>query len=193
MKNEDVVLKSVQAYSDNIETYIKHNETAVLETVESFSKSLTPNSSILDAGCGPGRDIKRFKDLGHEVVGLDLNPDFVNVAKKYGNVILGDLRSLPFKNVSFDAVWACTSLVHLPFEDAKLTLEEFKRVLKPSGSLYVSVKYVGETGWVKSSRGERWFQIWDSESFVKTIETTGFKVSKIELGKSFIDVWATKQ
>jgi len=50
--------------------------------VAKFSSYLNPNALILDAGCGPGRDAKRFTDLGHNVVGIDLSTALLRIAQK---------------------------------------------------------------------------------------------------------------
>ncbi len=50
-----------------------------------------------------------------------------------------DMTKLNFKESSFDAIWACSSFLHIPKKDAKSTLEGFNRVLKNDGILYISV------------------------------------------------------
>lgn len=62
---------------------------------------------ILDVGCGPGRHSKRLAALGFEVVGIDISPRFVALARENAGpnetYLLGDARSLSF-DAEFDAV-----------------------------------------------------------------------------------------
>ena len=46
---------------------------------------------ILDLGCGPGRDLRIFADRGHRPIGLELNLEFVGMARQNGDVVAGDI------------------------------------------------------------------------------------------------------
>ena len=55
---------------------VSQNYAAFLNAIES-----DPPYSILDLGCGPGRDLSHFRSLGHEAVGLDGSQQFVAMAR----------------------------------------------------------------------------------------------------------------
>ena len=57
---------------------VSQNIAALLEHIEGG-----PPCTILDFGCGPGRDLKTFSDLGHIAVGLDGAAQFVEMARAY--------------------------------------------------------------------------------------------------------------
>ena len=57
---------------------VSQNYAALLEAIES-----DPPFSILDLGCGPGRDLRHFRSLGHEAVGLDGSQEFVAMARDF--------------------------------------------------------------------------------------------------------------
>ena len=134
------------------------NGIQVARPFATFAALLEPCSTVLDAGCGPGRDLARFAAQGHTGIGIDLNRDFVDRARAHGPVILGDLRALPLRAAAFDAVWASASLIHLPHEGAAVALREFARVARPGAPVSVSVKTAGVTGWADDMpRGRRWF------------------------------------
>lgn len=62
--------------------------------------------------------------------------------------------------ISFDAVWASASLIHLPYEDAAVALGEFARVTRTGAPISVSVKSGGVTGWADDMPiGRRWFPL----------------------------------
>ncbi len=135
---------------------------------------------MLDAGCGPGRDLARLAELGHRGVGVDLNRSCIDRARAHGSVALGDLRALPFIAASFDAVWASASLIHLPYEDAAVALGEFARVARSDAPISASVKTRGVTGWADDMPiGRRWFSIWTPDDFAGAVEKAGLSVEDV--------------
>ena len=95
---------------------------------------------ILDIGCGTGDYTERVqRELGAEVVALDLSPRMVELARARGlDARVGDIQSLPFADAEFDCVLANRVLYHLP--DLDRGLAEISRVLRPDGVL-VAVTY----------------------------------------------------
>src|SRR5271157_3715002 len=97
---------------------------------------------ILDVGCGPGRDAKYFMMNGYRVIGIDYSEGMIKEAKRRvpeGDFQKLDMRSLDFDRHTFDGVWACASILHIPKSEVRSVLEEFKQILKPKGVLYVAV------------------------------------------------------
>lgn len=111
-RNEDLdpVRASVAAYSEHVAAYSAAHAEKMADAVDRFCRGLDETAVILDAGCGPGRDLERFVRGGHCAVGVDLNEAFLAVA---ADVLEGwpvqlhqaDLRDLPFDGGAFDAVW----------------------------------------------------------------------------------------
>lgn len=99
---------------------------------------------VLDAGCGPGWESARFGAAGHDTVGIDLARAFLEIAREErgeASFARMDMRRLGFPAATFDGVWACASVLHVPRADAPATLAEFRRVLRPKGVLSLSVKH----------------------------------------------------
>ena len=189
----DVVADSVATYSDDPDAFAAFSASAVAGPFAAFAAILVPSSRVLDAGCGPGRDLARFAAQGHRGVGVDLNRDFVDRARVHGTVILGDLRALPLRAASFDAVWASASLIHLPYEDAEVALREIARVARAGAPVSVSVKTVGVTGWADDMpRGRRWFSIWNPRDFVAAVEDTGMSVEAVVGDSEWTEVRARR-
>jgi SAM-dependent methyltransferase len=97
---------------------------------------------ILDAGCGSGRDSKRFLDLGYEVVAFDASEAIRTLASEYlGRPVL----RLSFDEVrfegEFDGVWACASLLHVSRREMDGALANLSRSLKSGGAFYASFRY----------------------------------------------------
>jgi SAM-dependent methyltransferase len=81
---------------------------------------------ILDFGCGPGRDLKVFRDLGHEAIGLDGAEQFVQLARSYSGceVWCQDFLKLDLPTEYFDGVFANASLFHVPSQELPRVLRE---------------------------------------------------------------------
>ena len=94
------------------------------------------NKKVLDVGCGVGMFMNRFKKLGAEVYGIDIDKEKVKMAKKkFKNVYNAPAEKLPFQKETFDLVWLHEVIEHV--EDEKQTICEASRVLKPNGKLVI--------------------------------------------------------
>lgn len=102
--------------------------------------STAPPWSILDFGCGPGRDLAYFRSLGHEAVGLDGSEAFVEMAREYSGceVLHQDFLALDLPEARFDGVFANASLFHVPREALPDVLARLHAALKPGGVLFSS-------------------------------------------------------
>jgi SAM-dependent methyltransferase len=99
-----------------------------------------PPYRILDLGCGPGRDLVAFRDLGHVVVGLDGCPEFVVMARAASGceVWQQDMLTMTLPPASFDGVFANAVLFHLPSLALPGVLDQLHAALKPGGVLLAS-------------------------------------------------------
>ncbi len=95
---------------------------------------------ILDFGCGPGRDLRHFRDLGHEAVGLDGAERFVAMARRYSGceVLHQDFLALSLPPEHFDGIFANASLFHVPRQELPRVLRDLWQTLKPAGVLFAS-------------------------------------------------------
>lgn len=112
-----------------------------------FAASVLPYATVLDLGCGGGRDLVALSAVGLSPIGLDYSAAMVRLAMRVSRcpVALADMRSIPFADATMDGIWATASLLHLSRGELGQALEECRRVLKPGGILYASVKSgVGE-------------------------------------------------
>ena len=90
---------------------------------------------VLEVGCGWGEFAERVaRELGAEVVALDLSERMVELARERGvDARVGDVQALPFGDDEFDCVVANWMLYHVP--DVDRALAEIARVLRPGGRL----------------------------------------------------------
>lgn len=157
---------SVNFYNENAENFFSQTVRADMGLLyEKFlSKLPTTKGKILDLGCGSGRDSKHFKELGFEVVALDLSEELAKKASEYigQKVIVQDMRDLEFED-EFIGVWACASILHLPVDDIEIVFKKVFKSLKKDGIFYLSFKY-GENDYIKDGRE---FTCFTKEKFIK--------------------------
>jgi ubiquinone/menaquinone biosynthesis C-methylase UbiE len=112
------------------------------------------DKTILYAGCGYGRLMKKFSKYTEKVFGIDISGEMLKEAKKYlgdgSKLHKGSITNLPFKDHLFDIVVCDRVLMHLTELDMKTALLEFKRVLKPGGIILFSVPH--RLSWLYSVR-----------------------------------------
>ena len=96
-----------------------------------------PGEQIVDLGCGSGRALLWNRDLGAAMTGIDIAPFFSHEAREQVDLLLGDLRTLPFADATFDKAWSLDVLEHLSPDALSGMLREAARVLKPGGGLFV--------------------------------------------------------
>ena len=128
---------------------------------------------ILDFGCGPGRDLKTIRELGHVAVGLDGAARFVAMARAHSGceVWQQDFTSLALPAERFDGVFANASLFHVPGQELPRVLRELWETLKPSGVLFTSnPRGNNEEGWSQWRYGA----FHDLDAWRRYLGTAGF-------------------
>ena len=107
-----------------------------------FLSYMRPYASILDAGCGSGRDTLYFAGRGYRVTACDYSPAMVKLASRLTGQ---EIRQLSFQEVDFndqfDGIWACSSLLHVPMAEMHAAITRLSRSMKVDGVLYASFKY----------------------------------------------------
>ena len=170
MSKEDL---TIQYYNDHAESFFEN--TVNLDMTQfhhRFLGYLPEGGTILDAGCGSGRDAKAFVGAGFQVEAFDASERLTEIARKLVGPSV-PVHVLRFQEIGyedqFDGIWACASLVHVPKADLAPVFAQLNRALKPLGHLYASFKY----GEGVQTRNGRIF-IYMSESSLAQI-TSGFE------------------
>ncbi len=120
-----------------------------------FLAHMPVSGTILDAGCGVGRDALFFAQRGYRVTAFDASAEMVARARRRVGG-RADVRQMRFEDVdcidSFDGIWACASLLHVATADLPGVSRRLLMALRPGGRWYLSFKYgSGE----RYSRGRR--------------------------------------
>lgn len=154
---------------------VSQNTGALLRHLQAGAPaSETETFDILDLGCGPGRDLKTFRDLGHRPVGLDGTSAFVEMARTHSGceVWRQDLLALDLPNERFDGIYANAVLFHVPSDPLPRVLRELHASLRRGGVLFSSnPRGDGQEGW----QGER-YGVWHSlEGWRERMLAAGFE------------------
>ncbi len=147
---------------------VRQNIEALLRHIEG-----TPPFEILDFGCGPGRDLLAFQQLGHRPTGLEGSPPLAAMAREASGceVLEQNFLALALPPARFDGVFANASLFHVPSQELPRVLGELRAALKPGGVLFCSnPRGEGQEGW----QGERYGAFHDLASWRGFMHAAGF-------------------
>jgi SAM-dependent methyltransferase len=147
---------------------VSQNIGALLQYIEG-----EPPFTILDFGCGPGRDLNAFAQLGHRAVGLEGAARFAAMARAHSGceVWQQDFLELHLPDRHFDGVFANAALFHIPGQELPRVLRELHATVKPRGVVFASNPHGhNEEGW---SRG-RYGAYHDLETWRRYMSAAGF-------------------
>lgn len=149
------------------------------QTQDKFLCLLPPTASILDFGCGSGRDTKYFLDAGMQVDATDGSEELCRLASEYTGI---PVRQMLFEDLDakaqYDGIWACSSILHLPKDVLKDVIMKMIVALKEHGIIYTSFKY----GTFEGERNGRFFTDFTEETFQEFVSD----VDEIKIEESWI-------
>jgi ubiquinone/menaquinone biosynthesis C-methylase UbiE len=153
---------------------------------------LAPGRALLDLGSGPAHDGAELARRGFLVTACDPTRGLLVEAQSHamlrGRLVLGDARELPFRAGSFDAIWACASLLHIPKPQVRRSLAEALRILRQDGLLFTSMQEgvsedmvaVGES----DALPDRFYAYYRAEEWISLLEGAGFKLLEQRLKRT---------
>ncbi len=147
---------------------VSQNIAALLQYIEGV-----PPCTLLDFGCGPGRDLKAFTELGHVATGLEGSARFAAMARAYSGceVWQQDFLRLDLPDNHFDGVFANAALFHVPGQELPRVLRELHATLKAGGVLFSSnPRGNNEEGW---NHG-RYCAYYDLDAWRRYVSAAGF-------------------
>jgi cyclopropane fatty-acyl-phospholipid synthase-like methyltransferase len=132
-----------------------------------FLERLQVGDSILDFGCGSGRDTKYFLAQGMQVDAVDGSEEMCKIASEYTGL---EVRQMYFQDLDeqgkYDGIWACASVLHLSKKELRNVIKKMLAALKPEGIIYTSFKY----GTFEGERNGRYFTDFTEMSFFDFIQ-----------------------
>lgn len=147
--------KTIDYYEANAKKFVSETVSVDFQGVRKrFTDKLPYPASILDLGCGSGRDTKAFFDQGYQVDAIDGSEELCKLATDYTGI---QVRHMLFQELSaidkYDGIWACSSILHLPKDELINVMRKMTAALKPNGIIYTSFKY----GTFSGERNGRYF------------------------------------
>lgn len=174
---------------DTIEYYNKYASKIFEDTVnedteelrQEFISYLEEGDTILDLGCGSGRDSLAFYEMGFDVTPLDASEEMCKLAEIHTGleVLNMEYEQMEFDEV-FDGIWGCEALVHVPEEEFSGILRRVIDALCRGGILYLSF----QEGDFEGFRSGRYFCEYTQEYLERILKETG----RLEL----LRVWRTE-
>ena len=133
---------SVEYYNSHAEQFFAGtNEVDMTDIYQRFLPLIPEGGSILDAGCGSGRDAKAFKERGYDVDAFDASPTLVELANTANGLqATVDTFNSYTSLKDYDGIWACASLLHVPSGELAGAIQKLSNLLKDSGKFYLSFK-----------------------------------------------------
>jgi len=133
---------------------------------------------ILDLGCGPGRDLVVFQEMGYQVTGLDATLAFVEMAQQIAGceVWQQSFLSLDLPNSTFDGIFANASLIHVPSAEMLGVLKDLHQALNKNGILLMSMVRGDREGYSERPTGFRYVTGWEYETLKLKLEAAKFQI-----------------
>lgn len=148
------------------------------ELRENFAKYLPECATIMDMGCGSGRDVKAFQNMGYNAVGLDASKELASQGReKLGvEIVVGDISEWIAKE-PFDGIWCCASILHLTKAEEESFFKKLRHNLKPGGIIFISVKEGIETG--PDEKG-RYMRNHNEEELIRDLHSAGCTIISVD-------------
>ena len=139
-------------------------------TQDRFLAQLAAGASILDFGCGSGRDTKYFLQHGFAVEATDGSAELCKLASEYTGISVKQMLFDELEAVEkYDGIWACASILHLAWADLVVVMQKMVRAVKDGGVIYTSFKYGQFTG----ERNGRFFTDLDEKGLSRLLKEVG--------------------
>ena len=147
---------------------VSQNYAALLDAIEG-----PPPFTILDLGCGPGRDLAYFTSQGHVAVGLDASAAFVEMARAATGceVLHQSFLDMKLESARFHGIFANASLFHVPTQELGRVLRTLREALRPDGVLFTSNPRGVDT---EGYSGERYGAFLTLETWRSYVSAAGF-------------------
>ena len=156
---DDITSATLEHYASRAEDFFDgtkgHDVSQNINALLNKLNGAAPRT-ILDFGCGPGRDLRTFSRLGHLAIGIEGCEKFVEMARDHSGceVWLQNFLNLDLPDSHFDGIFANASLFHVPTQELPRVLRQLYAALKPSGVLFCSnPRGSNEEGWSSGRYG----------------------------------------
>lgn len=154
---------TIDYYNLNAKNFIENTQNVDMHLAQDkFLQLLDSQSSILDFGCGSGRDTKYFLGKGYHVTATDGSAELCKLASAFTGIEVKEMLFQELDDINkYDGIWACSSILHLPKKELFPVLRKMCIALKSAGVIYSSFKY----GDFEGERNGRYFTDFTEDTF----------------------------
>lgn len=155
-------------YNENARSFVEGTIGVDFTTTQNrFLEKLPIHASILDFGCGSGRDTRYFLEKGYQVTAIDGSEELCRLASEYTGIPVKNMLFQELADIDcYDGIWACSSILHLPLQELKAVFWKMADALKKNGIVYTSFKY----GTFSGERNGRYFTDMTEDTFAELIK-----------------------
>lgn len=150
-------------YDANADAFVRSTVNVAFSSMrQRFTQHLSPGARILDFGCGSGRDSLALLKAGFNVTATEGSAELCRLARELtGLPVRHELFQDLADECTYNGIWACSSILHLPRPELADVLARMERALLPDGIIYTSFKL----GTFEGMRNGRHFTNFTEESF----------------------------
>ncbi|MDP4011296.1 MAG: class I SAM-dependent methyltransferase [Candidatus Roizmanbacteria bacterium] len=176
--------QTIDAYDQNATVWAKsRNKKGDWAEEKKKLKQHVLNGKILEIGAGGGRDARDLIDMGYDYVGTDISQGLLKEAQKNNPeaiFLLQSVYNLDFPDNSFNGVWACAVLLHMPKDRIDTALQNLHRVMKKDGTMFISLKKGNGEKFVEGDHAgiqyKRFFSFYEMPEFSEILHRNNFEI-----------------
>ncbi|MFN2164629.1 MAG: class I SAM-dependent methyltransferase, partial [Anaerolineae bacterium] len=171
----DRITRRYLALVKSMDPTVRQKYLAVLDA------ALTDRARVLELGCGAGVPITEHLARRYRVIGLDLSPGQLDIARRCvaaAEFVRGDMAALAFAGASFDAVVAFYAIIHVPRYEHSQVLAEACRVLRPGGLLVMTAGAGDSADMIEEDwlGAPMFFSHFDGQTTERLVSRAGFEI-----------------
>lgn len=162
---------TIDYYNKNAKQFVETTASVEFHNMQhKFLDKLPKGATILDFGCGSGRDTKYFLEQGYCVEAIDGSVELCKLASEYTGIKVQHMYFQELSEVEkYDGIWACSSILHLPVSDLVDVMRKMQIALKANGIIYTSFK----CGTFAGERNGRYFTDMTEDTFAILLQRVG--------------------
>ncbi len=169
----------------------RSDDTEDIQLLRELAEQLPEGAKVLDAGCGSGVPVTRYLAQFFDVTGVDFAEQQIRRARQLvpaATFLCKDLTRLTFPDDTFDAICSYYAIIHIPREEHRGLLQDFRRMLRPKGLALLVMGAADTPEDIADYHGARMFwSHYDSETNLRMLEECGFDVLWAKLVEDPVD------